>query len=263
MRMKVIVIASCILAAIGMFRVRAVAQQEVATPGLPVVLQPPAATLSAAPDLPGGSGSPTGGGGVPASSQLTDAPGAGGGVLVISGASGIGQVQTPAPVGGPAPGKMSDQYGFSGGRAVFNDELFGTAPNVPDDEHMESWVRRALSIYAQTEDQDSRAKQRDEIAKGLDTIFDIRQEQRVKELHELEARVQKLKATLDQRAASKADILKNRLDYLLREADGLGWGDGIPAPKRFGVTGVMPYQADLPRGQAADPTSVPQSTQKN
>lgn len=114
----------------------------------------------------------------------------------------------------------------------------GLASAVPEDEHLESWVSQALSNYAQTEDQDARAKQRDEIAKGLDQIFDIRQEQRVNELKALEARVQKLRATLDQRATSKNEILKNRLDYLLREADGLGWGDGIPAPRRVGLTGA-------------------------
>ena len=116
----------------------------------------------------------------------------------------------------------------------------GFAFAVPEDAQLETWVSQALSTYAQTEDQDARAKQRDEIAKGLDQIFDIRQEHRVNELKALEARVQKLRATLDQRATSKNEILKNRLDYLLREADGLGWGDGIPAPRRFGTTGGMP-----------------------
>lgn len=116
----------------------------------------------------------------------------------------------------------------------------GFAFAVPEDAQLETWVSQALSTYAQTEDQDARAKQRDEIAKALDQIFDIRQEQRVNELMALQARVQKLGATLDQRATSKNEILKNRLDYLLREADGLGWGDGIPAPRRSGVTGGMP-----------------------
>lgn len=116
----------------------------------------------------------------------------------------------------------------------------GFAFAVPEDAQLETWVSQALSTYAQTEDQDARAKQRDEIAKALDQIFDIRQEQRVNELMALQARVQKLGVTLDQRATSKNEILKNRLDYLLREADGLGWGDGIPAPRRSGVTGGMP-----------------------
>ncbi len=116
--------------------------------------------------------------------------------------------------------------------------ITGGEVDVPEEEHLETWVSRALSIYAQTDDEESRVQQREEIAKGLTTIFELRHQQRVKELRELEARVQKLKFTLDQRAASKSEIVKKRLDYLIHEADGLGWGDGIPAPKRSGLTGI-------------------------
>ena len=135
--------------------------------------------------------------------------------------------------------------------------------DVPEDEHLETWISRALAIYAQTDDQESRAKQREEIAKGLNTIFDIRQQQRVNELRELEARVQKLKVTLDQRAATKTEILKTRLDYLIREADGLGWGDGIPAPKRSGVTGIRFSTGTSPEqpvsGFSGDDATVPKT----
>jgi hypothetical protein len=178
MKIRKIVIASCVLAVIGIigtFRDTAIAQQE---PG--------------------------------------------------SGRSAAGVGSSAATAGGASAIALPD-----GGGVLFEGEK-----DVPEDEHLETWVSRALSIYAQTDDQESRTKQRDEISKGLDKIFDLRQQQRVKELHDLEARVQKLKVTLDQRAASKAEILKNRLDYLIREADGLGWGDGIPTPKRFGVTGI-------------------------
>ena len=79
-----------------------------------------------------------------------------------------------------------------------------------------------------------------QIAKALDRIFDIRQERRMEELENLEQRVQKLRGTLETREKLKSDILKNRLDYLIREADGLGWGDGLPAPGRSAPTGMGP-----------------------
>lgn len=126
--------------------------------------------------------------------------------------------------------------------------------DVPEEEHLETWVSRALTIYAQTDDEESRLKQREEITKGLNKIFDLRHQQRVKELRELEARVQKLKSTLDQRAASKTDIVKKRLDYLIREADGLGWGDGIPAPKRSGLTGAR-FSTETQSGQPVSEVS--------
>jgi hypothetical protein len=57
-------------------------------------------------------------------------------------------------------------------------------------------------------------------------------------LETLEQRVQKLRGTLETREKLKSEILKNRLDYLIREADGLGWGDGLPAPGRSAPTGI-------------------------
>jgi hypothetical protein len=114
----------------------------------------------------------------------------------------------------------------------------GTSSSVPEDEHLETWVSRALAMYARTDDKNDRTKQQDEIAKALDRIFDIRQQRRMQELEALEQRVQKLRATLETREKLKSDILKNRIEYLIREADGLGWGDGLPQPGRSAPTGI-------------------------
>ena len=115
-----------------------------------------------------------------------------------------------------------------------------TSVHVSEDEHLETWVNQAIADYAKTEDQNARKQQREQIAKALDRIFDIRQERRMEELETLEHRVQKLRGTLETREKLKSDILKNRLDYLIREADGLGWGDGLPAPGRSAPTGMGP-----------------------
>jgi len=115
-----------------------------------------------------------------------------------------------------------------------------SSASVPEDEHLETWVSRALADYAQTEDVNGRKKQREQIAAALNRIFDIRQERRMEELETLEQRVQKLRVTLETREKLKSEILKNRLDYLIREVDGLGWGDGIPAPGRSAPTGIGP-----------------------
>ena len=117
----------------------------------------------------------------------------------------------------------------------------GMAVAVSEDEHLETWVSNALAEYAKTEDQNARKEQREQIAKALDRIFDLRQERRMEELETLEQRVQKLRGTLETREKLKSDILKNRLDYLIREADGLGWGDGLPAPGRSFPTGTRSY----------------------
>jgi hypothetical protein len=140
----------------------------------------------------------------------------------------------------------------------------GMLVSVPEDEHLETWVNQALADYAQTEDQAARKQQRELIAKALDQIFDIRQERRMGELETLEQRVQKLRGTLETREKLKSDILKNRLDYLIREADGLGWGDGLPAPTGFGAGGSSssssnPLKRPAPGGIGAGSGSPPAS----
>jgi len=142
-------------------------------------------------------------------------------------------------MGMPAMGGMQGMPGMAG-------MMMGaggggmTSVHVSEDEHLETWVNQAIADYAKTEDQNARKQQREQIAKALDRIFDIRQERRMEELETLEQRVQKLRGTLETREKLKSDILKNRLDYLIREADGLGWGDGLPAPGRSAPTGMGP-----------------------
>lgn len=219
---------------------------------------PPAAELAdeGAAAAPAGAGA---GGGVPA--PPTEA-GAGGGVEAPPADSGSASETTPGktkgrskssaktprsgvgmigPGGMPGmPGGKADMQGMPGtgvpGGGWMPGMEFPGKP-VSEDEHLETWVNRALAAYAQTDDQNARKQQRDEISKALDRIFDIRQERRMAELETLELRVQKLRGTLETREKLKTDILKNRLDYLIREADGLGWGDGLPAPGRSAPTG--------------------------
>jgi hypothetical protein len=136
-------------------------------------------------------------------------------------------------------GGMSGMPGMPGMMAMMAGGGSASAP-VSEDEHLETWVNQAIADYARTEDQDARKQQREQIAKALDRIFDIRQERRMEELETLEQRVQKLRGTLETREKLKSDILKNRLDYLIREADGLGWGDGLPASGRSAPTGIGP-----------------------
>ena len=250
MRIRKFMIASCVLAAVGsivVFRARVIAQQ--ASAALPVAGAPQPANANGAapvrtdrllPDRDRGTQPANANGAAPVRTEevffvpgVASVPATPTRTLTIATAPVVSGGSGEAVVWRSIPASQLSQFRFS-------DVVTDPASAVPEDEQFDAWVSQALSTYAQTEDQDARAKQRDEIAKGLDQIFDIRQEHRVNELKALEARVQKLRATLDQRATSKNEILKNRLDYLLREADGLGWGDGIPAPRRSGTTGGMP-----------------------
>jgi len=162
----------------------------------------------------------------------------GGSASSSSGAMAPGGMAMPGMPGMAGMGGMSGMPGGGGGMPSMMSGSGMMAVPVTEDEHLETWVSRALSDYAKTEDQNARKEQREQISKALDRIFEIRQERRMEELETLEQRVQKLRGTLETRERLKSDILKNRLDYLIREADGLGWGDGLPAPGRSLPTGA-------------------------
>jgi hypothetical protein len=214
---------------------------EIAPPSsndnIPAVAGESAAGTSSTSDDEAGAKAPPAGSGPPAGStsgapmtrgkavtKKTKSGASAGGAMKPGGMSGMpGMAGMPAggggvPAGGGMPGMMPGMMGS------------GPMPPVSEDERLETWVNRALADYVQTEDQNARKEQREQIAQALDRIFDIRQERRMEELESLEQRVQKLRATLETRDKLKSDILKNRLDYLIREADGLGWGDGPPTP---------------------------------
>jgi hypothetical protein len=171
--------------------------------------------------------------------MVEEKPRAGGGSgSGSSGAMAPGGMGMPGMAGMPGMGMMPGGGGGMPNMMPGMSGAGGMAVAVSEDEHLETWVSNALAEYAKTEDQNARKEQREQIAKALDRIFDLRQERRMEELETLEQRVQKLRGTLETREKLKSDILKNRLDYLIREADGLGWGDGLPAPGRSLPTGT-------------------------
>ncbi len=55
--------------------------------------------------------------------------------------------------------------------------------------------------------------------------FDLRQKSREEELRSLEERVRKIRETFEKRQRARAEIVRHRLDEILRDADGLGWGE--------------------------------------
>ena len=68
----------------------------------------------------------------------------------------------------------------------------------------------------------------DELTKVVSDQFDLRQESRERELKELEEHVRKLRELHQRRAKEKDQIVRDRVRQLLRDVDGLGWGDDGP-----------------------------------
>ena len=57
----------------------------------------------------------------------------------------------------------------------------------------------------------------------LETQFAARQQRHEKEIADLEAKVKKLKELVAKRQENRREIVANRLDQILRDAQGLGW----------------------------------------
>ncbi len=74
-----------------------------------------------------------------------------------------------------------------------------------------------------------------ELTKIVSEQFDIRQSFRESELKEVEEHVRKLRELHQRRAMEKDQIVRDRVRQLLRDVEGLGWGDddhlAAPSPR--------------------------------
>lgn len=77
--------------------------------------------------------------------------------------------------------------------------------------------------YAASEDAEQRSAIKAELAEHLTNHFSVQQQIRDRELARVEARVKKLRELTQKRREAQKTIVEQRLDQLLREAEGLGW----------------------------------------
>jgi hypothetical protein len=79
---------------------------------------------------------------------------------------------------------------------------------------------------------EARASFREKLTNVLERQFDIQQQQRELEISQIEARIRRLREMLEKRNQARQKIVQERLNQLLREAEGLGWiapGEAGPA----------------------------------
>jgi hypothetical protein len=97
-----------------------------------------------------------------------------------------------------------------------------------------------LRRWKETKDEAERGKIKDELNKILATEFQDHLGQQEKEIAALEAKVQKLRGQLEVRRSKQEEIIDFRVQQLLRDAEGLGWGANInaepvsPSTNRYG-----------------------------
>lgn len=85
-------------------------------------------------------------------------------------------------------------------------------------------IHSALARYRETgEDSSDRAAIRAEVEQYLNEEYDRHLAVHVKQLEELESRLNKLRQQLERRQAAKAKLVELKLELMLSQADGLGW----------------------------------------
>ena len=84
-------------------------------------------------------------------------------------------------------------------------------------------VATLVESYAHTEGEAKRNEIKSSLSTALEKEFDLQQRRRDLELKRVEERVKRVRELMEKRNKAKRSIIDNRLDQLLREADGLGW----------------------------------------
>jgi len=170
----------------------------------------------------------------------------------------------PAAEGGPATVFVQTDSGVTARIVRPNPNAPQLSWPEPDDAEM-SKLKQADSAmgrqeeqlvarYATTEDAEQRSAIKAELAEQLTNHFSIQEQIRDRELARVEARVKKLRELTQKRRDAQKTIIEQRLDQLLRDADGLGW---TSPPSDYGATvllGGANYGAGFTR---PDPTQFP------
>ena len=103
-------------------------------------------------------------------------------------------------------------------------------------------VRRLLADYQKSADEKQRNELVEQITKLSTDQFEVFQKQREDELKGLEDKVKTLREVHARREKEKKQIIDDRVRGLLRNAEGLGWGEAN-APLAFGTVNTSPFAA--------------------
>ncbi len=95
-------------------------------------------------------------------------------------------------------------------------------------------VRTLLKTYGESEVDSERTKTAEELTQVVGQQFDLRQKSREAELNQLEEKLRKLRGIHARREQERDTIIRARVQQLLREQDGLGWGEDAGAHDPFG-----------------------------
>jgi hypothetical protein len=197
--------------------------------------------LSAGPPTGAGSTLPGRSGGRPPLRQQPGFPAAGGGSLRSdvgpTGSMGMSSMMMP----GMGTGGIAAPESLIANFEQQAQALIAAYSDLPDDQEAE------------------KAGIAQQLSEVISQQFDLRQQMRENELTALEEQVRRLRELHNKRTTQKDKIVKDRVEQLLRDADGLGWGNDnanlLQAPKP-GMSGMMGPSMGMP-GMMGPPTGMP------
>jgi hypothetical protein len=112
-----------------------------------------------------------------------------------------------------------------------------------------------IAKYKGFSDLRDREELRAQLMKVISEHFETRQQMRARELEELEAQIRHLRALHDRRQKEKDQIIGDRLQRLLRDADGLGWGSDDAATSNQVVPSSVRRSVSTSRNDPTNGTS--------
>ncbi len=125
--------------------------------------------------------------------------------------------------GSAGPGKPKRIFikGTNGGRELDEE----TIELMDQDRALGKGIAVAAARLRSARDEAERAELQQQIAAEVAQQFEVRQSIRERELEQLSAQIVRLRTLHDQRTAQKDRIVNDRVNQVLRDAVGLGWGD--------------------------------------
>lgn len=152
----------------------------------------------------------------------------------------------------PGPTRVLSTQSRLGGRALSTLTLLSTQSRLGGGA-LSTKARKIVAAYAREKDAKQRSVLRSELQKLIGQQFDLRRQQREKEVVRIEARVRRLREILDKRSAARDEIVSHRLDQLIREANGLGWDHSAPSPSAWDSFGTPADRQPIPPTRLLDP----------
>lgn len=127
------------------------------------------------------------------------------------------------PYAGPFdPLHNPEAYGYPSAIEYTDPE---TAKQLRELGAVDSQIQELLPRYGTASDDSARARIRASLATAVERQFTIRQVIRQRELQRIEAELKRLQTVHEQRNAQSSKIINNRVEHLITETVGLGWGE--------------------------------------